>query len=42
MDAPVLVVEGLKHGTDARGGIGFYVDIGTEAFFRNLQLMCDD
>ena len=42
MDSPVLVVEDLKHGTDARGGIGFYVDIGTEAFFRNLQLMCDD
>lgn len=42
MDKPVLVVEDLKHGTDARGGIGFYVDIGTEAFFRNLQLMCDD
>ena len=42
MDKPVLVVEDLKHGTDARGGIGFYVDIGTEAIFRNLQLMCDD
>lgn len=42
MDSPVLVVENLKHGADARGGIGFYVDIGTEAFFRNLQLMCDD
>ena len=42
MDKPVLVVEDLKHGTDARGGIGFYVDIGTEAFFRNLQLTCDD
>lgn len=42
MNSPVLVVENLKHGADARGGIGFYVDIGTEAFFRNLQLMCDD
>lgn len=42
MNNPVLVVENLKHGANARGGIGFYVDIGTEAFFRNLQLMCDD
>lgn len=42
MDSPVLVVEHMKHGADARGGIGFYVDIGTEAFFRNLQLTCDD
>lgn len=38
MDVPVLVVEHLKHGAEASGGIGFYVDIGTEAFFRNLQV----
>ncbi len=41
MDTPVLVVEHLKHGADAKGGIGFYVDIGTEAFFRNLQVTYD-
>lgn len=38
MNTPVLVVEQLKHGANARGGIGFYVDTGTEAFFRNLQV----
>ena len=42
MDTPVLVVEHLKHGADAAGGVGLYVDIGTEGFFRNLQVLCDD
>ena len=42
MDTPVLVVDHLKHGADASGGVGLYVDIGTEGFFRNLQVLCDD
>lgn len=42
MDSPALVVEGLKHGADARGGVGFYVDTGTEAYFRNLRIVCED
>lgn len=31
-------VDHLKHGADARGGIGLYVDIGTDGFFRNLAV----
>jgi len=42
MDLPALVVEHLKHGADARGGVGLYVDIGTEGFFRNLQVTYED
>ena len=42
MDTPVLVVDHLKHGADVSGGVGLYVDIGTEGFFRNLQVLCED
>lgn len=35
---PVLTVDDLKHGADARGAVGLFVDIGTEAFFRNLRV----
>lgn len=42
MDVPVLVVDHLKHGADASGGVGVYVDIGTEGFFRNFQVICED
>ena len=33
-----LAVNGLKHGADARGSVGFYVDTGTEAFFKDLEI----
>ncbi len=42
MDTPVLAVEHLKHGASARGGVGLYVDIGTEGFFRNLLVTYKD
>ncbi len=35
---PVLVVNDLKHGGESTGGIGLWVDIGTEGFFKNLQI----
>ena len=38
MERPARTVEHLKHGAAARGGVGLYVDIGTEGFFRNLQV----
>lgn len=38
----VLKVTGLKHGPSARGNVGLYVDIGTDGFFRNLCITCDD
>lgn len=35
---PVLVVNGLKHGKNARGSVGLFVDVGTEGFFKNLKI----
>lgn len=35
---PVLVVNDLKLGPDARGKIGLWVDNGTNGFFRNLKI----
>ena len=35
---PVLSVRGLKHGADAEGSVGFFVDIGTEGFFKDLTV----
>ena len=40
--ALTLSVDGLKHGADARGGVGLFVDIGTEGFFRDLKISCED
>ncbi|WP_164120575.1 hypothetical protein [Sharpea azabuensis] len=38
----VLEVNGFKHGANARGAIGLYVDIGTDGFFKNLKVTCTD
>ncbi len=38
----VLEVNGFKHGPDSRGSVGFYVDIGTDGWFRNLIVDCTD
>ena len=38
----VLRVTGFKHGPNARGGVGLYVDIGTDGYFRNLRVQADD
>lgn len=38
----VLTIRELKHGPAARGNVGLYVDIGTDGFFRNLRISCDD
>ncbi len=37
-EQPCLVVGDLKHGANAVGGIGLYIDSGTEGFFRNLKV----
>lgn len=37
-EQPCLVVGDLKHGADAVGGIGLYIDNGTEGFFRGLKV----
>jgi len=31
-------VNDLKHGADASGGVGLWVDIGTEGHFTNLHI----
>lgn len=38
---PVLVVNDLKHGADASGSIGLWVDIGTDGYFTDLQIVKD-
>ena len=38
-DVKVLEVHGFKHGSDARGNVGLYVDIGTDGLFRNLSII---
>ncbi|MES2649995.1 MAG: hypothetical protein V4717_24170 [Bacteroidota bacterium] len=35
---PSLIVNDLKLGADAKGGIGLWVDIGTEGYFTGLQI----
>lgn len=37
-DRLVLKVDHLKHGASPQGTIGFFVDIGTKGFFKNLQI----
>lgn len=41
-DQLVLSVHDLKHGADAHGALGFYVDTGTDAYFKNLHVIYDD
>ena len=35
---PALVVNDLKHGADFAGGIGLFVDVGTEGYFTDLKI----
>lgn len=35
---PVLTVSDLKHGANASGGIGLWVDVGTEGYFTDLKI----
>lgn len=37
-DQPCLVINDLKLGPDARGGVGLWVDLGTEGYFRNMRI----
>lgn len=38
MEHPALVVDGFKHGKDARGTVGLYTDIGTDGYFKDLEI----
>ena len=42
METPALVVEKMFGGADLRGGVGLYVDNGTEGNFKNLQVTYAD
>ena len=42
LQVPVLEVDDMKLGSDARGSIGLWVDVGTLAHFRNLSYRSDD
>ena len=42
MDTPALVVNEMFGGSDLRGGVGLYVDNGTEGNFKNLLVTCTD
>jgi shikimate kinase len=35
---PSLIVNALKHGEGTSGGIGLWVDVGTEGFFADLKV----
>ena len=36
---PALIVNDLKHGADLRGGIGLFVDVGTEGYFSDIRIL---
>ncbi len=38
---PALIVNDLKHGPDASGAIGFWIDLGTEGYFADLKIIKD-
>ena len=38
---PALIVNDLKHGPDASGAIGLWVDLGTEGYFSDLRIRND-
>lgn len=42
METPALVVPSMFQGADAHGGVGLYVDNGTDGLFRNLKVAYDD
>lgn len=42
MDTPVLEVGKMKHGNGLFGGIGLFVDTGTEGYFKDLSVDCTD
>ena len=35
---PSLIVNDLKHGANGSGAIGFWVETGTEGYFKDLKI----
>lgn len=42
MNTPILCVNEMLHGANLKGSLGFFVDIGTEAFFKDLCITIQD
>ena len=42
METPALVVDEMFGGANLRGGVGLYVDNGTQGHFKNLKVTCAD
>jgi hypothetical protein len=38
-EQPSLIVNDLKHGSGTAGAIGLWVDVGTEGYFKDLQIL---
>jgi hypothetical protein len=38
---PALIVSDLKHGPEASGAVGLWVDVGTEGYFADLKVLSD-
>ena len=41
-DVPTLIVDNLILGAKTRGSIGLFVDIGTQGFFKDLEITSYD
>ncbi|WP_246033008.1 hypothetical protein [Falsirhodobacter xinxiangensis] len=41
-DRPSLIINDLKLGSEQRGGVGVWLESGTEAYFRNLKITPND
>lgn len=41
-DRPALIVNDLKLGSEQRGGVGVWLESGTEAYFRNLKITAEN
>lgn len=39
---PILVAKDMIHGANQKGNVGLFVDIGTDAFFKNLKIIVND
>jgi len=37
-EQPTIIVNDLKHGPKQKGGVGLYIDNGTEGYFKNLSV----
>ena len=39
---PSMIVTDLKLGANVTGGVGLWVDVGTEGFFKELKITTED